>query len=691
MGVRVARLLRAPTPQTFFLAILLISSCTIMSSLQSMASGSPDAIDALMRFKNSLSNSKSLANWDPNKSTPCNGHRANWIGVLCFDGKVRGLQLENMGLKGVADVDLLVSLPHFRTLSFMNNTLAGPIPDLKRLSTLRSVYLSYNHFSGEIPDDVFVGLRFLKKVMLSNNEFQGKIPSSLAALPKLVVLRLDGNKFNGLIPNFTQPTLKTINLSNNDLEGHIPESLSKMDPTDFLGNKNLCGPPLESCMAPSLTMATDNVTLSPPHTDIYKKNSHLLKFVLIILIIILILVIFISAIIIACSNRKRPSPLLDRTSSTMNISHRHHNSVIMRSLENNQQDPKLVAAAVANANSATKRTVMAGEGKLTFLKDDRERFDLPDLLKASAEILGSGTFGASYKATIHCDAMVVKRYKQMNSLGREDFHEHMRRLGRLVHPNLLPLVAYYYRKEEKLLVYDFVENGSLAFHLHGNHRNSNQSALDWPTRLKIIKGIAKGLTYLYKTLPSLVVPHGHLKSSNVVLGENFEPLMTDYGLLPAINLDHAEYLMMAYKSPEYAKMRRITKKTDVWSLGILILEILTGKFPENYLTQRYDPDADLASWVNQMIKEKRTSQVFDEEMGGVKNSKAELLKLLKIGVSCCEEDLERRLDLNEAFEKIEDLNHHDDHHAGDHLFSPIVVSGRKLSSDQDDSYISRAM
>ena len=65
------------------------------------------------------------------------------------------------------------------------------------------------------------------------------------------------------------------------------------------------------------------------------------------------------------------------------------------------------------------------------------------------------------------DAVVVKRYKQMNNVGREEFHEHMRRLGRLTHENLLPLVAYYYRREEKLLVSDFVENGSLASHLHG--------------------------------------------------------------------------------------------------------------------------------------------------------------------------------------------------------------------------------
>ena len=182
-----------------------------------------------------------------------------------------------------------------------------------------------------------------------------------------------------------------------------------------------------------------------------------------ILIVVLIVAVLVAAFIIACSNRRNSR--IDLT-STMNIDHHHYNS-LTTSHVNNQPLQKLEAEA--NANQAKRAGTT--EGKLTFLRDDRHRFDLHDLLRASAEILGSGTFGASYKATIQCDSMVVKRYKQMNSLGREEFHEHMRRLGRLVHPNLLPLVAYYYRKEEKLLVYDFVDNGSLAFHLHGKSIN----------------------------------------------------------------------------------------------------------------------------------------------------------------------------------------------------------------------------
>ena len=107
-------------------------------------------------------------------------------------------------------------------------------------------------------------------------------------------------------------------------------------------------------------------------------------------------------------------------------------------------------------------------GKLCFLRNDRHKFEMQDLLKASAEVLGSGSFGSSYKACIvGGPTFVVKRFRHMNNVGKEEFQEHMKRLGRLRHPNLLPLVAFFHKRDEKLIISDFVENGSLASHLHG--------------------------------------------------------------------------------------------------------------------------------------------------------------------------------------------------------------------------------
>lgn len=184
--------------------------------------------------------------------------------------------------------------------------------------------------------------------------------------------------------------------------------------------------------------------------------------------------------------------------------------------------------------------------------------------------------------------------------------------------------------------------------------------------MKIIKGVTRGLAELHKELPSIALPHGHLKSSNVLINKSFEPLLSDYALIPLINHDQAHLLLVAYKSPEYAQTGKVTKKSDIWSLGILILELLTGKFPENYVTPKYDPKASIASWVNQMVKDKKTSEVFDEDMGGAKNCKGELINLLKIGLSCCEEDVDSRMELKEVVQKIEELKEGDDHDEQDH-------------------------
>lgn len=190
-------------------------------------------------------------------------------------------------------------------------------------------------------------------------------------------------------------------------------------------------------------------------------------------------------------------------------------------------------------------------------------------------------------------------------------------------------------------------------------RASGQPALDWPTRLKIVKGVARGLAYLHKEFPTLTLPHGHLKSSNVLLDHTFEPLLTDYGLVPVVNKPHAQQVMVAYKSPEFIRSDRTTRKTDVWSLGILILELLTGKFPANYLRQGKGANADLATWVNSVVREEWTGEVFDMDMRGTKNGEGEMLKLLKIGMCCCEWRVERRWDLREAVDKIEELKERD--------------------------------
>ncbi|XP_072994874.1 pollen receptor-like kinase 4 [Typha latifolia] len=607
-------------PWPFHLLTLLLS---ILSSLR-LSPGAGES-DVLLVFKATLSSGGgdvALHDWTPMLS-PCKGNATLWTGVICSgNGTVVGLQLDNMNLSGNLNVKSLADLPQLRMLSFENNSFDGAMPEIAKLGGIETIYLSGNRLTGEIPDGAFAETPSLKKVYLSRNDFSGPIPASLTGLSKLVELGLEKNYFEGEIPDFRQPGLAAVNVADNNLEGPIPAGLSKFDASMFADNKNLCGPPLGvACSSPP-----------PPSSSMTTMPYALLIDILVISIVVLLITICILTILLCHHQRHRQKETIEAA------------DVIEQ------------GAVARHAASPKKAAKEVGHAKLVFVRDKKRRFELEDLLMASAEVLGSGNFGSSYKTAVFDDGgtVVVKKFKKMNEVGREEFQEHMRRLGKLSHPNLLPLVAYLYKKEEKLLISDYIPSGSLAHMLHGN-RGSNLLPLDWPARLKVIKGIARGLSFLYREFPTLSIPHGHLKSSNVLLDASFAPILTDYALAPVMNQSHASQVMVAFKSPECARLHgKPCRKSDVWSFGILILEILTGEFPTTYL-RKGPAGADLASWVQSVVGKERNGEVFDAEMKRSKNGEGEMLKLLHIALECCEADVEKRWELDVAVRKIEEL------------------------------------
>ncbi|XP_042418728.1 pollen receptor-like kinase 5 [Zingiber officinale] len=622
------------TPWPLLLHLLLLAA-----SRQSSLASAAAVADVLLQFKAALSASASgtdvaLRNWVPG-SSPCRANVTLWSGVICnLDGSVRGVKIENMSLAGTLNTDALVGIPTLRTMSFKNNSFEGTIPDLTKFPGLRSVYLSMNRFSGELPDGLFDRLQWIKKVHFSRNQFSGPIPSSLARAARLLELRLDGNQFHGRIPNFRQPGLWLANLSNNNLQGPIPRRFRKINADWFAGNDDLCGAPLRyECGSP-------------------RRSPGFIAGIILVCIAVLLAAIGLSFIF--CRSRKQHKDAGGALPTTQPAK--------IEPVPANREEHASVGSG--------KKVPKEEQGRLAFVKDDRVKFNIQDLLKASAEVLGSGSFGSSYKAILsEGPAVVVKRFKEMNGAGREDFYEHMRRLGRLTHPNLLPLVAYYYRKEEKLLVTDYVFHGSLAHLLHGSKGSTSVPPLDWPSRLKIVKGVGRGLRYLHEELPVLAVPHGHLKSSNVLLTYSFEPILSDYALVPVMNKSHASQIMVAFKAPECAGGGRPSKKSDVWSFGILILEILTGRFPANYLRKGRHVGTDLNNWVSSLVKaeeeqqqqQRSAGEVFDANMKGTEGGEGEMLKLLRVALACSEADVERRCELEEALARIEALKERDDH------------------------------
>jgi Leucine rich repeat N-terminal domain len=220
-----------PWPISFFSISLLLTYCGVCVFAS-------DA-DILLQFRDTLSvstgGSPDLPGWGQGAS-PCKGIVPLWQGVICnLNGTVLGLQLEDMQLTGNLRLDILTGIQSIRALSFANNNLSGPIPDISIFGALKMLYLEHNQFNGPIPGDMFENMHSLKKVHLSYNKFSGPIPSSLTVPLRLLELVLDHNQFDGQIPEFKQATLGQVDVAYNNLEGPIPVAFSKFNPVKFEG------------------------------------------------------------------------------------------------------------------------------------------------------------------------------------------------------------------------------------------------------------------------------------------------------------------------------------------------------------------------------------------------------------------------------------------------------------------------
>lgn len=424
--------------------------------------------DALLSLKNSFTNANALHSWLPG-SSPCGG-TTQWNGLLCYNGIVTGLRLESFGLSGEINVSSLEKIKGLRTISFYNNSFSGPIPDLTRLSALRAIYLSGNQFSGEIPPNYFLGMDSIKKLWLSDNKFTGKLPSSLSNLSKLIELHLENNQFSGIIPALNIPTLLDINLSNNRLEGEIPESLSRFDPSSFAGNPGLCGKKLGNKVCRGNEIDDIGTTRNEDHS---KKivAATVTSGALIVSIVVLIIV----------RSKRKGSEDLDKPGKE-NGEHQVPVEVHVTSLNKKEMDSvrKMGSSNGSNRKEGSNNHGRGGGGgvsvaaaaEIVMVNEEKGVFGMPDLMKASAEVLGNGGLGSTYKAVMaNGIAVVVKRMREMNVTGKDQFEAEIRRLGRLKHWNVLSPLAYHYRKEEKLVVSEYVPNGSLLYLLHGINEN----------------------------------------------------------------------------------------------------------------------------------------------------------------------------------------------------------------------------
>ncbi|KAK7275561.1 hypothetical protein RIF29_16680 [Crotalaria pallida] len=651
-------------PNLLFIVIIIIF-INIFPKTYSMSEA-----EALLNLKKSFSHAEALKTWVDDGKPPC-GEDDQWEGIICNDGLVTGLRLGEMGLQGKIDVDALLELKALRTISLVKNSFNGSIPELSKIGFLKAIYLSRNRFSGEIPDDYFHEMRSLKKLWLDGNEFTGKIPSTLSKMPQLMELHLENNQFNGTIPDIDNPELVEFNVSNNKLEGGIPASLSKFNESSFGGNAGLCGDkfgtkcdekkakeaapsPIDALRKgePIVVHTGHNAT----HLDEGKIHAAQISGIVAACIVALLIIVF----LIVKSKKKKSEGDLD--------------GIIRK--ENNEEAVEVqvaapmkreVAAAAAAAEPMRKSTSsrkggsghhhLKGVGELVMINEEKGVFGLSDLMKAAAEVLGNGAFGSSYKAVMaNGVAVVVKRTREMNALEKDGFDAEMKKISVLKHWNILTPLAYHYRKDEKLVISEYVPRGSLLFLMHGD-RGPSHAELNWPARLKIVRGIAEGMRYLHTELGSSDLPHGNLKSSNILLGPDYEPLLVDYGFSHLINPAIAHQSLFAYKAPEAVAQGQLSHKCDVFCLGVVILEILTGKFPSQYLSNGKG-GTDVVQWVASAISEGREVELLDPEIATSKlnNSQDEMEQLLRIGAACTESNPHQRLDMAEAVRRIHEIN-----------------------------------
>ncbi|KAL0396556.1 UNVERIFIED_CONTAM: putative LRR receptor-like serine/threonine-protein kinase [Sesamum calycinum] len=483
-----------------------------------------------------------------------------------------------------------------------SGTLSPRIGILKMLTTLQ---LQGNGITGNIPGELG-NLTRLTMLDLGNNNLTGEIPSSLGNLKSLTFLILSQNNLSGSIPESLSslPNLTDLQLASNNLSGKIPEQLFRVYKYNFTGNQLNCG------IKFSPRCASENAGRSR------KSRTGMIVGIVVALLIILLLGCFLLLLFWKCGHK----------------GYRHE--------------------VFVDVEGEVDQRIEFGQLK---------RFAWRELQLATdsfseSNVLGQGGFGKVYKGVLGDNTKVaVKRLTDFESPGGDAaFRREVEMISVAVHRNLLRLIGFCTTPSERLLVYPFMQNLSVASRLR--ELKPGDPVLYWPTRKRVALGTARGLEYLHEHCNPKII-HRDVKAANVLLDEDFEAVVGDFGLAKLVDVRKTNVTTqvrgtMGHIAPEYLSTGKSSEKTDVFGYGIMLLELVTGKRAIDFSRLEEEDDVLLLDHVKKLQREKRLDAIVDRNL--CRNYDIDDVEMIiQVALLCTQSSPEDRPAMSEVIRMLE--------------------------------------